>query len=110
VVVTSFSYLTGRKAKIGPAKIMANFSAPITKNASLDAPIIIWPWPTVKLSEKHSCLTLIQFFDAKPQFSGRIDGTIQFALLFYLRWNQIHLFNMEQNIKPSSCNETEGIR
>ena len=39
VVVMSFSYLTGRKAKIGPAK-MANFSALITKNASLDAPII----------------------------------------------------------------------
>ncbi len=37
VVVTSFSYLTGRKAKIRPAK-MANFSALITENASLDAP------------------------------------------------------------------------
>jgi hypothetical protein len=36
VVVTSFT-LTGREAKIGPAK-MANFSALITKNASLDAP------------------------------------------------------------------------
>jgi hypothetical protein len=39
VVVTSFSYLTGRKAKIGSAK-MADFSALITKKASLDAPII----------------------------------------------------------------------
>ncbi len=39
VVVTSFSYLTDRKAKIEPAK-MADFSALITKNASLDAPII----------------------------------------------------------------------
>jgi hypothetical protein len=29
--------LTGREAKIGPAK-MTNFSALITKNASLDAP------------------------------------------------------------------------
>ncbi len=38
VVVTSpFSYLTGRNVKIGPAK-MANLSALITKNASLDAP------------------------------------------------------------------------
>jgi hypothetical protein len=32
-----FSSLTGRKVEIGPAK-MANFSAFITKNASLDAP------------------------------------------------------------------------
>jgi hypothetical protein len=39
VVVASFSYLTGRKAKIGSAK-MADFSTLITKNASLDAPII----------------------------------------------------------------------
>ncbi len=39
VVVMSFSYLTGRKAKIGPTKI-ANFLALITTNASLDAPII----------------------------------------------------------------------
>jgi hypothetical protein len=38
-VVTSFSFLTGRKAKIVQAK-MATFSALITKNASLDAPII----------------------------------------------------------------------
>jgi hypothetical protein len=38
VVVTSpFSYLTGRNEKIGPAK-MANESALITKNPSLDAP------------------------------------------------------------------------
>jgi hypothetical protein len=38
VVVTSpFSYLTGRNVKIVPAK-MANLSALITKNASLDAP------------------------------------------------------------------------
>jgi hypothetical protein len=38
VVVTSpFSYLTGRNVKIGPAK-MADVSALITKNASLDAP------------------------------------------------------------------------
>jgi hypothetical protein len=38
VVVTSpFSYLTGRNVKIGPAK-MANLSALITKDASLDAP------------------------------------------------------------------------
>jgi hypothetical protein len=36
VVVTSFT-LTGREAKIRPAK-MADFSALITKNASLDAP------------------------------------------------------------------------
>ncbi len=34
VVVTSFT-LTGREAKIGPAKKMADFSALITKNASL---------------------------------------------------------------------------
>jgi hypothetical protein len=39
VVVMSFSYLTARKAKMGPAK-MADFSTPITKIASLDAPII----------------------------------------------------------------------
>jgi hypothetical protein len=40
VVVTSpFSYLTGRNVKIGPAK-MANLSTLITKNASLDAPIV----------------------------------------------------------------------
>jgi hypothetical protein len=32
-----FSYLTGRKVEIGPAK-MANFSAFITKHPSLDAP------------------------------------------------------------------------
>ncbi len=39
VVVTSpFSYLTGRNEKIGPAKKMADESAFITKNASLDAP------------------------------------------------------------------------
>ena len=37
VVVTSFSYLTGRKAKTRSAK-MADFTALITKNASLDAP------------------------------------------------------------------------
>jgi hypothetical protein len=38
VVVTSpFSYLTGRNEKIRPAK-MADESALITKNASLDAP------------------------------------------------------------------------
>ncbi len=38
VVVTSpFSYLTGRNVKIGPAK-MADLSALITKDASLDAP------------------------------------------------------------------------
>jgi hypothetical protein len=36
VVVASFT-LTGREAKIGPAK-MADFSALITTNASLDAP------------------------------------------------------------------------
>ncbi len=36
VVVTSCT-LTGREAKIGPAK-MADFSALITKNASLHAP------------------------------------------------------------------------
>jgi hypothetical protein len=36
-VASPFSYLTGRKSEIGPAK-MANFSAFITKNASLDAP------------------------------------------------------------------------
>ncbi len=40
VVVTSpFSYLTGRNVKIGPAK-MANLSALIIKDASLDAPNI----------------------------------------------------------------------
>jgi hypothetical protein len=32
-----FSYPTGRKSEIGPAK-MADFSAFITKNPSLDAP------------------------------------------------------------------------
>jgi hypothetical protein len=37
---------------------------------------IIQPWPTVQPSEKCSFLTLTQFFDAKIQFSGRIDGTI----------------------------------
>ncbi len=37
VVMIRFSYLTGRKVQFGPAK-MANFSAFITKNASLDAP------------------------------------------------------------------------
>jgi hypothetical protein len=39
-------------------------------------------WPTVKPNEKRSFLTLTQFFDAKIQFSGSMDGTIQFALLF----------------------------
>jgi hypothetical protein len=38
-----------------------------------------------KPSEKHSFLTLTQFFDAKTQFSGRMDGTISFALLFCVR-------------------------
>jgi hypothetical protein len=38
--------------------------------------IIVWPWPTVKPSEKCSFLTLTQFFDAKTQFSGRMDGII----------------------------------
>ncbi len=37
VVMIPFSYLTGRNEKIGPAK-MADESALITKNASLDAP------------------------------------------------------------------------
>ncbi len=37
VGASSFSYLTGRNVKIGPAK-MANVSALITKNALLDAP------------------------------------------------------------------------
>ncbi len=37
VVMSPFSYLTGRNVKIGPAK-MANLSALITKDASLDAP------------------------------------------------------------------------
>jgi hypothetical protein len=37
---------------------------------------IVRPWPTVKPSEKRSFLTLTQFFDAKTQFSGRMDGTI----------------------------------
>ncbi len=39
VVMSPFGYLTGRNVKIGPAK-MANISALITKNASLDAPNI----------------------------------------------------------------------
>jgi hypothetical protein len=57
---------------------------------------IVWPWPTVKSSEKRSFLTLTQFFDAKTQFSGRMDGTIRFVLLFcvgikfsFLIWNEI---------------------
>ncbi len=61
VVVTSFSYLTGRKAKIGPAK-MADFSALITNNASLDA-------PNIKGCPKlPSSLDLGHFFDilARP--------------------------------------------
>jgi hypothetical protein len=37
VVASPFSYLTGRNVKIGPAK-MADLSALITKDASLDAP------------------------------------------------------------------------
>ncbi len=46
VVVTSpFSYLTGRNKKIGPAK-MADESALITKNASLDAPNVKGVWCT----------------------------------------------------------------
>jgi hypothetical protein len=36
-VLCGFSYLTGRKVEIGPAK-MADFSAFIRKNPSLDAP------------------------------------------------------------------------
>jgi hypothetical protein len=36
VVMSPFSYLTGRNEKIGPAK-MANESALITKNVSVDA-------------------------------------------------------------------------
>ncbi len=40
VVVTSFTP-TGREAKIRPAKKMADFSALITKNASLDAPNVM---------------------------------------------------------------------
>ncbi len=43
---------------------------------------IVQSWPTVKPSEKRSFLTLTQFFDTKTQFSGRIDGTIWFPLLF----------------------------
>jgi hypothetical protein len=57
---------------------------------------IIWPWPTVKPSEKRSFLTLTQFFNAKTQFSGRMDGTIQIALIFcigiksfFLIWSKI---------------------
>ncbi len=38
VVMSPFCYLTGRNVKIGPAKKMADLSALITKNASLDAP------------------------------------------------------------------------
>jgi hypothetical protein len=53
VVVKSFSYLTGRKAKIGPAK-MANFSALITINASLDTPNINgWPKSPSSLDFSH---------------------------------------------------------
>ncbi len=37
VVMSLFSHLAGRNVKIGPAK-MANLSALITKDASLDAP------------------------------------------------------------------------
>ncbi len=61
VVVTSFSYLTGRKAKIGSAK-MAGFSTLITKNASLDAPII------KGCPKSQSSLDLGHFFDilARP--------------------------------------------
>ncbi len=51
---------------------------------------------TVKPSGKRSFLTLTQFFDAKTHFSGRMDGTIRFALLFrvgiefsFLIWNNI---------------------
>jgi hypothetical protein len=43
---------------------------------------IVRPWPNVKPSEKRTFLTLTHFFDAKTQFSGRMDGTIRFALLF----------------------------
>jgi hypothetical protein len=43
---------------------------------------IAQPRTTLKPSEKCSFLTLTHFFHAKTQFSGRMDGTIQFALLF----------------------------
>jgi hypothetical protein len=70
------------------------YSHPAKKANNLK--IIVWPWPTVKPSEKRSFLTLTQCFDSKTQFSGRMDGTISFALLFgigikffFLIWNQI---------------------
>jgi hypothetical protein len=69
---------------------------------------IVWPWPTVKPSEKRSFLTLAQFFDAKTQFSGRIDGTIQIALLFCVGINSSFL--IWNKILPSLCNEMEGIK
>jgi hypothetical protein len=58
--------------------------------------LIVRPWPTVKPNEKRSFLTLTHFFDAKTQFSGRMDGTIRFALLScvgikysFFKWNEI---------------------
>jgi hypothetical protein len=48
-----FSYLTGRRVEIEPAK-MANFSAFITKNASLDAPNVNgWPKSPSSLDFSH---------------------------------------------------------
>jgi hypothetical protein len=53
VVASHFSYLTGRKVKIRPAK-KANFSALITKNASLDGPNVKgWPKSPSSLHISH---------------------------------------------------------
>jgi hypothetical protein len=77
VVVTSFSYLTSRKPKIGPAK-MADFSALITKNASLDAPII-------KVCPKlPSSLDLGHFFDNLARPIGGNATNAEKVCYFYL--------------------------
>jgi hypothetical protein len=72
------------------------FLKPMRSDCSLYSSPIVRAWPTVKPSEKRSFLTLTQFFDAETQFSGKMDGTIRFALLFrvgikssLLIWNKI---------------------
>jgi hypothetical protein len=91
VVVMSFSYLTGRKAKIRPAK-MANFSALITKNASLDAPII------KGCPELPSSLDLGHFFDILACTIGGSATNAEKVCYFYLGRVPSIFFHLESQI------------
>jgi hypothetical protein len=88
VVVTSFSYLTGRKAKIGSAK-MADFSTLITKHASLDAPII------KGCPKLPSSLDLGHFFDILACPIGGSTTMRKKCVIFYLGRVPSYFFHFE---------------